>query len=72
MSEQNFSEIKNLKKFLEECLAKPILEYSLKPLTKPGDKNGAELQAVEVKVTDKYDINHSIIITKYLIKFFTT
>lgn len=57
MSDKNFAEIKNLKEFLEECLAKPILEYSLKPLTKPGDNYGAELQAVEVKVADNNDEN---------------
>lgn len=55
MSDRIFCEIKNLKDFLEECLGKSILEYALKPLTKPGDNYGSELQAIEVKLTDVRD-----------------
>lgn len=57
MSDRVFREIKNLNEFLKECLGKPILEYSLKPLTEPGDNYGSELQAIEVKMADVSDTN---------------
>lgn len=44
------SEIRNFTKFLEKCLERKVLGYTLKPLTKPGDNYGAVLQSVDVKV----------------------
>ena len=60
MCGRDFCEIKNLKEFLEKCLGKPVLEYTLKPLTKPGDNYGSELQAVEAKLADKNGSNQVI------------
>lgn len=57
MSTQNLFEIKNFHGFLTKSLGKTILEYSLKPLTKPGDNYGSELQAAKVKVANKTDPN---------------
>lgn len=52
MSEQArpLSEIRNFTDFLEKCLERKVLDYTLKPLTKPGDNYGAVLQSVDVKV----------------------
>lgn len=47
------TEIRNFTEFLEQHLNKKVLEYSLKPLTKPGDNFGAIVQSVDVKVTGK-------------------
>lgn len=49
MSKQ-MSDIKLFKEFLEEQLGAKVLEYCLKPLTKPGENFGAELRTAEVKV----------------------
>lgn len=57
MSDRVFCEIKNLNGYLEECLGKPVLEYSLEPLTKPGDNYGSELRAIDVKLADVGDTN---------------
>lgn len=43
-------EIREFQKFMEKSLKKKVLEYSSKPLTKPGDNFGAVLQAVDVKL----------------------
>lgn len=54
-------EIKCFKEFLEEILGHNVLEYSLKPVTKPGDNYGAELQAVDaviVKSNNSDEVNY--------------
>lgn len=51
MSSQVVStEIRFFVEFLEKCLGRKVLEYSLKPLTKPGDNYGSIMQLVAVKV----------------------
>lgn len=47
------NEIKNFTEFLEISLNRTITEYTLKPLTKPGDNFGAILQSVVVKIADE-------------------
>lgn len=49
------TEIRNFTEFLEHHLNKKVLEYSLKPLTKPGDNFGAVVQSADVKVTGNND-----------------
>lgn len=53
MSDNALCEIKNLNEFLEKCLGKKVLEYKLKPLTKPGDNYGSVLQLIELKLGDE-------------------
>lgn len=48
-------EIRNFGEFLEKCLERKVHEYSLKPLTKPGDNYGSVMQAVDVKVAGETD-----------------
>lgn len=57
MSDQNQSlcKIRNFVEFLEICLKRKVLEYSLRPLTKPGDNYGGILQSVDVKVAANND-----------------
>lgn len=50
VQEQPSGEIKEFAQFLEKSLQRKVLEYSIKPLTKPGDNFGAILQSVDVKV----------------------
>lgn len=59
MSEQTkpLSEIRNFTEFLEKCLERKVLSYTLKPLTKPGDNYGAVLQSVDVKVVGNNGID---------------
>lgn len=49
--------IRNFTEFLEQNLKKKVLEYTLKPLTKPGDNFGAVVQAVDVKVVKNNENN---------------
>lgn len=46
-------EIKEFDKFLEKCLEQKVLNYTLKPLTKPGDNYGSIMQSVDVKIAGK-------------------
>lgn len=59
MSDQNrpLFEIQQFREFLEKSLNKRVLEYTLKPLTKPGDNYGSIIQSVDVKVTSDDDCN---------------
>lgn len=50
-------EIQQFQEFLEKSLNKRVLEYILKPLTKPGDNYGSIMQSVDVKVTSDDDCN---------------
>lgn len=50
-------EIQQFREFLEKSLNKRVLEYILKPLTKPGDNYGSIMQSVDVKVTSDDDCN---------------
>lgn len=54
-SDQNrqLFEIRKFPEFLEKCLGREILDYQLKPLTKPGDNFGSVMQSVTVKVAGK-------------------
>lgn len=47
------TQIANLKDFLEVSLRKTILDYSMRPLTKPGDHYGSIIQALTVTVADE-------------------
>lgn len=51
-------QIKNFTQFLEENLKRRVLEYTFKPLTKPGDNYCGVVQSVEVKVagTNDHDV----------------
>lgn len=49
--------IRRFPEFLEKCLGQTVLDYTLKPLTKPGDNYGSILQAVEVKVAKNTNSN---------------
>lgn len=55
MSEDNASicEINDFAEFLEKCLNRNILDFTLKPLTKPGDNYRSIMQLVEVQVSEK-------------------
>lgn len=59
MSSQSGSlcEIKDFTGFLEKCLGRKIVEYSLKPLTKPGENYGSVMLSVEVKLVDDDENN---------------
>lgn len=48
-------EIKEFVKFLETSLSKRVLDYTLKPLTKPGDNYGSIMQSLDVKVAGESD-----------------
>lgn len=48
-------EIKEFNAFLEKCLKRKVLHYTLKPLTKPGDNYGSIMQSVDVKVAKEFD-----------------
>lgn len=50
-------EIQQFRSFLEKCLKTKVLEYSLKPLTKPGDNYGSIMQSVDVKMLVTEDGN---------------
>lgn len=39
----------DFEEFLGKCFRKPVLEYTIKSLTKYGDHRGSELQALNVK-----------------------
>lgn len=46
-------EIRKFSEFLEKCLGRTVLDYQLKPLTKPGDNFGSVMQSVAVEVAGK-------------------
>lgn len=67
MSDQvrSFCEIKEFSKFLQKSLEKRVLNYELKPLTKPGDNYGSTMQSVDVTVAGENDddkVNEKFII----------
>lgn len=66
------SEIRNFTAFLEQHLNKKVLEYTLKPLTKPGDNFGAIVKSVDVKAVDNSDSDEvsSFIRSKFGIIFY--
>lgn len=47
--DQPLKELKNVHEFLEKQFAREILNFTLNPLTKPGDNYNSMLQALEVK-----------------------
>ena len=57
MSDQvrSLCEIKEFVEFLEASLSKKVLDYMLKPLTKPGDNYGSIMQSVDVRVVGEND-----------------
>lgn len=59
MSEQSQStcKIRDFTEFLEKCLGRKVLEYTLEPLTKPGDNYGSMMLSVEVRVAEINDFN---------------
>lgn len=50
-------EIKDFTRFLEECLGRKIVNYSIRRLTKPGENYGSVMLSVEVKMVaeDEHD-----------------
>lgn len=61
MCEKNRSyQIRGFSNFLETCLNRKVLEYTLKPLTKPGDNYGSIMQAVDVKLAGKNESSEVI------------
>lgn len=48
-------DIVDLKQFLEKCLKKTVLDYTLSDLTRPGENYGSILQALEVTLADAND-----------------
>lgn len=44
-------EIKNFSEFLDKCLNRNVIGYTMKPLTKAGDNYGSVLHSVELEVT---------------------
>lgn len=53
-------EIRDFTAFLQKCLQRKVLDFTLKPLTKPGDNYGSLIQSVDVKVTagsDREEVN---------------
>lgn len=66
MSAQSSCNIRNFTEFLENCLQRKVLGFTLKPLTKPGDNYGSTMQSVDVEVagecesaSDKVNIQKS-------------
>lgn len=57
-------EINEFDKFLEKCLEQKVLNYTLKPLTKPGDNYGSIMQSVDVKIAGKSE-DEVVNCTKY-------
>lgn len=54
-------EIRKFSEFLEKSLGRRVLDYRLKPLTKPGDNYGSVMQSVDVQVAGKFDRDEVII-----------
>lgn len=50
-------EIRNSNEFLEKSLSEKVLDYTLKPLTKPGENYGSVMQLVEVKIIKNTEVN---------------
>lgn len=48
-------QVAHMREFLEKCLGKKVLDYSLQALTKPGDNYGSTIQALTVTVTHHDD-----------------
>lgn len=58
MSNKMFEcEVKNFTAFLEKCLKRTVIEYTMKPLTQMGDNYGSVLHSVEAHVTATNDNN---------------
>lgn len=49
------NQIVHLREFLENCLGKKVLDFSLQELTKPGDNYGSIMQALTVRVSHNDD-----------------
>lgn len=47
---QPSGKINECRTFLETCLRRKVLSYTLKPLTKPGDNFGSIMQSIDVEV----------------------
>lgn len=54
---QTTCKIRDFTEFLEKCLGRKVLEYTLNPLTKPGDNYGSIMLSVEVKVAEINECN---------------
>lgn len=76
MSDQSQAlyEIKNFTEFLEKCLDREVLGYTLEPLTKPGDNYGSIMQSVTVKTAGMNEVLHLVAKTSvqnpFLVKVF--
>lgn len=71
MSDQSQStcKIRDLTEFLEKCLGRKVLEYTLNPLTKPGDNYGSIMLSVEVKVAEINECNKVHVHCAFYIQF---
>lgn len=69
-------EIVDLKQFLEKCLEKTVLDYTLSDLTKPGENYGSILRSLEVTVADANDrvsiANHKLQLCNHVFCFHET
>lgn len=45
-------DIKGLQQFLEKCLKKSVLDYTLSDLTRPGENYGSIMQSLDVTVAE--------------------
>lgn len=55
------NQIDRLREFLENCLGKKIIDYSLQALTKPGDNYGSIIQALTVTLADNHSDNEQAV-----------
>lgn len=54
-------EIRNFNEFLEKSLSEKVLDYTLKPLTKPGENYGSVMQLVEVKIIKNTEVRKNFL-----------
>ncbi|XP_031638919.1 uncharacterized protein LOC116351033 [Contarinia nasturtii] len=55
VTEAQIAPLEEFHTFLEKCLHKHVLEYIVKPLTRPGDNFASVIQALEVKTINNND-----------------
>lgn len=71
-------ELRNFSDFLEKCLKRPVLQYSIKPLPKFGENFGSALEALEVKLSknnqsnevsshDKFENNQNCVLAEMIL-----
>lgn len=59
-------EIREFTRFLAESLKKNVIEYSLTPLTKPGDNYGSVILSAKVKVLEDNEPHKVFVIFKII------